>query len=99
MQQSIIAGILLRSVSKNSFALLPSSPIFSFACFSIHAPKADFFSPSGPVIKCIDGFCFDFGVGITGGTNGTEGWSVGGVAAFGSGGAGTTGGIPGISGS
>src|SRR2546423_12646736 len=73
MQQSIIAGILLRSVSMKSFARAPSSPIFSFTCFSNHFANGDFFSPLAPTVKCIGAFAFGVGTGTIGGADGRSG--------------------------
>src|SRR5438874_6654968 len=77
MQQSIIPGMLLLRVSMKSFALLPSSPIFSLTCFSSHKPNGVFFSPSRPVEKWNGALASGFGVEMIGG----EGTWVGGVAA------------------
>src|SRR3954467_11571115 len=71
-QQSIIAGMLLRRVSRKSFALAPSSPIFSFTCFSIQIPKGVFFSPGGPMVKWNGALTSGVGVAM-GGIGGTTG--------------------------
>src|SRR6478672_5311360 len=94
MQHSIIAGILLRSVSMKSFARSPPSPIFSFTCFSSHRPNADLVWPGAPVLKWND----DFGAGVTlmGGIDGTLMGGIdgrGGPVADKSGGGGATGGV------
>src|ERR1043165_817427 len=88
MQQSIIAGMLLRSVSMKSFARAPSSPIFSFTCFSNHSATGAFFRSGGPTEKCIG-----FGVGTTTVMGGIDGSFVGEALAEESGGIGATGGV------
>src|SRR4051812_50117176 len=76
MQHSIIAGMLLLSVSRKSFNRAPSSPIFSLTCFSSQMAKADFFSPGGPTEKCIG--ASGVGATVTGGIGGGGGAGAGG---------------------
>ena len=76
MQQSIITGMLFLSVSRKSFSLLPSSPILSLTCCSIHVWKGVFGPSSGPILKWIPpSFFFAFGVVV--GTSGAAGGSLG----------------------
>src|SRR3954451_5062140 len=95
MQQSIIAGILLLRVSRKSFAREPSSPIFSFNCFSSQIANGDFFWPGGPKEKWMFSLASGVGVAMTGGIGGIGGIgmmpeSVDGVGATGPGTSGAT---------